>query len=53
MQFPGEQLVIRIWETMERLGVGLLSPRQIKREGKARAQVRRDELLLDARTQQD
>src|SRR5580700_8270659 len=53
MPFPGEQFIIRVWETMERCGVGLLSPAQIKREGKARAEVRRAELLLDARTRQD
>lgn len=50
---PGEKLVIRIWETVEKVGVGLCSPMQIRREGRARAEVRRQELLVDAQTSRD
>ena len=51
---PGEKLVIKIWDTLFDKGIGgLLSPWQIKREGKARAEVRRDELLVMAQTEID
>lgn len=50
---PGERLAIRVWETVEKLGTGLLSPLQIRRESKARREVRRLELLEDAQTQRD
>jgi hypothetical protein len=48
--YPGEALVLRLWESVERFGTGLLSPTQIRREGRARADVRRYELLSDAQT---
>ena len=42
---PYERLLIKIWDTLFDCGVaGLLSPGQIRREGKARADVRRWEL---------
>lgn len=50
---PGEKLLLRVWETLERFGIGVLSPTQIRREGKARADVRRYEALLDAQTRAD
>lgn len=50
---PGEKLLIRLWDTIERFGIGLLNPLQLKREGRARAEVRRHEMLLDAQTQKE
>ena len=32
--WPGEKLAIRLWETLERIGIGIFSPTQIRREGK-------------------
>lgn len=50
---PGEALLIRLWESVERFAIGVASPTQIKREAKARAQARRFEALLDAQTKRD
>ncbi len=53
MDWPGEKLVIRVWETLERIGIGAASPMQIHREGRARAKARREEALIDAQTQRE
>lgn len=54
IDFPGEKLVIKLWETLADKGMGkLLTPGQIKREGRARNQVRREELLMLAQTEAD
>jgi hypothetical protein len=54
MQLPGEQLIIRLWETLSEKGIGsLLKPWQIKREGLAHLQVRRAELLALTQTEKD
>lgn len=54
MDFPGERLVIKLWETLAEKGVGsLLSPWQIGREGKARNNLRREELLMLAQAEVD
>jgi hypothetical protein len=50
---PGEEALIRLWETLEKCGTGMLSPWQIRREGRARAEVRRLELLQEAQTKRD
>lgn len=51
MDFPGEKLVIKMWQSFADNGIGsLLKPWQIKREGLARNEVRRDELLMLAQT---
>jgi hypothetical protein len=52
-QFPGEKLLIRLWETVERFSIGMLSPMQIRREGLERAKVRRNELLIEAQARRD
>lgn len=49
---PGETLLIRIWETLEKFGIGVLSPAQIIREGRARIQVRQEEAFLDAKVKE-
>lgn len=54
MDFPGEKLVIKLWETLAEKGVGsLLSPWQIGREGKVRNNLRREELLILAQAEVD
>jgi hypothetical protein len=54
MDFPGEKLVTRLWETLADKGIGsLLRPWQIRREGRARADVRKEEMLLLAQAEQD
>jgi len=54
MPWPGEQLIIRLWETLSEKGIGsLLKPWQIKREGLAHLEVRRAELLALAQTEKD
>ncbi len=54
MEFPGEKLVIKLWETLAEKGVGsLLSPWQTIREGRARSEVRRQELLMLAQAEVD
>jgi hypothetical protein len=54
LNFPGEKLVIRLWETLAEKGIGsLLSPWQTIREGRARNEVRRQELLMLAQAEMD
>ena len=49
MEMPGEKLIIKLWETLAEKGIGsLLRPWQVKREGRARNEVRREELLTMA-----
>ena len=48
----GEKLLIKLWETLAKDGVGsLASPWKIKREGKAHTEVRRDEMLTLAQAE--
>jgi hypothetical protein len=50
----GEKLLIKMWETLAKGGVeSLASPWQIKREGRAHTEVRRDELLFLAQAEVD
>ncbi|MEY4705328.1 MAG: hypothetical protein RL042_1533 [Nitrospirota bacterium] len=52
MELPGEKLIVKLWETLTEKGIGsLLSPWQIKREGRARNEVRREELLTIAQVE--
>ena len=52
MDFPGEKLVIKLWETLTEKGIGaLLSPWQAAREGRARNEVRRHEILMLAQAE--
>ena len=54
MEFPGEKLVIRLWETVTEKGIGSwLRPGQIRREGRAWIDVQRDARLVSAQTEQD
>ena len=49
MNYPGEKLLIRLGEAAAALG----RPWQMRREGRARVDVRREELLMLAQTEQD
>lgn len=54
MAFPGERLVIRLWETIADKGIGsLLTPWQIRREGRARIDVGSEEIVAFAQAEQD
>jgi hypothetical protein len=54
MDFPGEKLVIKLWETLAEKGIGsLLSPWQTGREGRVRNQLRREEILMLAQAEKD
>jgi len=54
LDFPSEKLIIKLWETLAEKGVGsLLSPWQAKRDGKARSEVRHQELLMLAQAEHD
>ena len=52
MDYPGEKLLLKMWETLAEKGVGsLLAPWQEKRMAGARAEIRRKEMLLLAQTE--
>ncbi len=54
MEFPGEKLAEKLWETVTEKGIGkLLSPWQIRREGIAHAEVRAIEKRLLAQADAD
>ena len=54
MEYPGEKLVIRLWETLAEKGIGgLLRPWQTRREGRAQADIQRNERLVLAQTERD
>lgn len=54
MEFPGEQLVRTMWASLVDKGIGnLLRPSQIRREGRAQAEVRTEEMLRIAQAERD
>jgi hypothetical protein len=54
MQAPGEALLEKLWATLTEKGIGaLLRPWQIRRDGRANTDVRRDELLTLAQAEHD
>ncbi|MFO2466238.1 DUF2806 domain-containing protein [Pseudomonas sp. 15FMM2] len=54
MNWPGEQLLIRLWDTLAEKGVGsVLKPRQLVREGLALITVERAKKLVEAQTQRE
>jgi len=54
VEYPGEKIVLRMWETLVEKGVGsLLQPWHIVRIGKASAEVRREEMLMLAQAERD
>ncbi|MXW71192.1 MAG: DUF2806 domain-containing protein, partial [Acidobacteria bacterium] len=52
MDLPGEKLVIRLWETVEKAFTGWLSPWQTRRTGRAQIDVKRAERLAVAQAEQ-
>ena len=53
MDAPGEKLLIRLWDTLEKVLGGLLSPWQVRRLGQAGAAAQRDEMLALAQAERD
>lgn len=54
MQIPGEALLGKLWETLTDKAIGnLLRPWQIRREGRALLDLKRDELLVLAKAERD
>jgi len=54
MEAPGEKLIIKLWETVADKGIGsLLKPWQIRREGRANIDVKREEMLTLAQVEAD
>ena len=54
MDMPGEKLVIKLWETVAEKGIGgLFRPWQMRREGHASIELKRDELLTIAQAERD
>jgi hypothetical protein len=54
LEFPGEKLVIKMWETIAEKGIGsLLSPWQTAREARVQSEIRRQEILMLAQTEKD
>ncbi len=52
MDYPGEKLLLKMWETLTEKGVGsLLAPWQEKRLADARAEIRRKEMLVLAQAE--
>lgn len=54
MEMPGEKLVIKLWETVAEKGIGgLFRPWQMRREGRASIELKREELLAIAHAERD
>jgi hypothetical protein len=54
MDFPGEKLVIKLWETVAEKGIGgLFKPWQMRREGRASIDLKREEMLVIAQAECD
>jgi hypothetical protein len=54
MDYPGEKLLIKLWETLAEKGVGsLLKPWQEKRVARARNEIRREDLVTLAQAEKE
>lgn len=54
MQAPGEALLAKFWETIAEKGIGgLFKPWQIRREGRASIEIRRQEMLVLAQAERE
>ncbi|TQP45250.1 DUF2806 domain-containing protein [Vibrio cholerae] len=49
MQFPGENLIIRLWDSVEKLSIGALQPYQMKRLAKAKQANEVEQILHEHR----
>src|SRR5690349_1027411 len=53
MEAPGEKLVTRLWETVEKTIGTVFRPWVVRRESRALAEAKRDELLMLAEAEHD
>jgi hypothetical protein len=54
MNWPGENLILKLWESLAEKGIGsLLRPWQIRREGRANIDLRRYEMLALAEAERE
>ncbi len=54
MEAPGEKLLVRLWESLVDKGIGsLLKPWQLRREGRAAIDVRREEMIAIAQAERE
>lgn len=54
MDYPGEKLLLKLWDTLAEKGIGsLLKPWQEKRVARARHEIRREELLTLAQAKKE
>ena len=54
MDMPGEKLVIKLWETVAEKGIGgLFRPWQMRREGRASIELKREEIVMIAQAERD
>lgn len=54
MDYPGEKLLLKLWETLAEKGVGsLLKPWHEKRVSRARNEIRREEILILAQAEKE
>jgi hypothetical protein len=54
MNWPGETIVVRLWETLAEKAIGsLLKPWQMRREGRTLIELRREEMLMLAQVERD
>lgn len=54
MDYPGEKLLLKLWDTLAEKGIGsLLKPWQEKRVARARHEIRREELLTLAQANKE
>lgn len=54
MEAPGERLIAKMWESLIDKGIGgILAPWQEKRLARARAEVKREEMLIVAKAEQE
>lgn len=54
MDYPGEKLLLKLWETLAEKGIGsLLTPWHEKRIARARMEIRREELLVLAQAEKE
>ncbi len=54
VDFPGEKLVIKLWETVAEKGIGsLFKPWQMRREGRVSIELKQQELVAIARAERE
>lgn len=51
--FPGEAVLIRLWDTLEKIGIGLARPKQIERVARGEAEARLINAKADLRIKEE